>query len=128
MRQKFDTRWIGYEDEDGFFLRGWVWDSETRPRPVPLSSLLLSKTSSNKSVLIMFDITMRVTFSLKDPFTPNSLHPFGNFTRSHISFCDIDLSSSFMASNHLSELSQLMAFENETGSLSILKSFFDSCI
>jgi len=22
-----------------FFLRGWVWDSETRPRPAPLSSL-----------------------------------------------------------------------------------------
>jgi len=30
---------FGYGDEDEFFLRGWVWDSETRPRPAPLPSL-----------------------------------------------------------------------------------------
>jgi len=24
---------FGYGDGDEFFLRGWVWDSETRPRP-----------------------------------------------------------------------------------------------
>ena len=26
-------------DGDELFLRGWVWDSETRPRPAPLPSL-----------------------------------------------------------------------------------------
>jgi len=30
---------FGYEDGDEFFLRGWVWDSETRPRPAPLPSI-----------------------------------------------------------------------------------------
>jgi len=30
---------FGYGDGDEFFLRGWVWDSETRPRPAPLPSL-----------------------------------------------------------------------------------------
>jgi len=38
MRQKFDTVEFGYEDE--FFLRGWIWDSETHPHPAPLSSLM----------------------------------------------------------------------------------------
>jgi len=27
---------FGYRDGDEFFLRGWVWDSETRPRPVAI--------------------------------------------------------------------------------------------
>jgi len=36
---------FGYGDEDEFFLRGWVWDSETRPRPAPLSSVLLTLIS-----------------------------------------------------------------------------------
>jgi len=27
---------FGCGDGDGFFLRGWVWDSETRPRLAPL--------------------------------------------------------------------------------------------
>ena len=31
---------FGYGDGDEFFMRGWVWDSETRPRPAPLPSLL----------------------------------------------------------------------------------------
>jgi len=31
---------FGYGDGDEFFLRGWVWDSETRPRPAPLPSLI----------------------------------------------------------------------------------------
>ena len=39
MRQKFDTRWVGYGDEDECFLWGCVWDSETRPCPVLLPSL-----------------------------------------------------------------------------------------
>jgi len=39
MRQKFDTPWIWVWDGDGFFLRGWVWDNETHPRPVQLASL-----------------------------------------------------------------------------------------
>jgi len=30
---------FGYGDGDEFFMRGWVWDSETRPRPAPLPSL-----------------------------------------------------------------------------------------
>jgi len=32
---------VGFGDGDGdeFFLQGWVWDSETRPRPSPLPSL-----------------------------------------------------------------------------------------
>jgi len=30
---------LGYGDGDELFLRGWVWDSETRPRPAPLPSL-----------------------------------------------------------------------------------------
>ena len=30
---------FGYGNGDEFFMRGWVWDSETRPRPAPLSSL-----------------------------------------------------------------------------------------
>jgi len=29
----------GNGDEDGFFLQGWVWDSETRPHPTLLPSL-----------------------------------------------------------------------------------------
>ena len=29
-----------YGDGDEFFLQGWVWDSETRARPVPLPSLV----------------------------------------------------------------------------------------
>jgi len=43
MEQKFDTRWFGYGGGDEFFLRGWVWDSETRPRPAPLPSLSITK-------------------------------------------------------------------------------------
>jgi len=39
MRQKFDTRWVWVWGWDEFFLRRWVWDSETRPHPTPLSSL-----------------------------------------------------------------------------------------
>jgi len=31
---------FGYGDGDEFFLRGWVWDSETHPRLAPLPSLL----------------------------------------------------------------------------------------
>jgi len=31
---------FGYGDGDEFFMRGWVWDSETRPRPTPLPSLV----------------------------------------------------------------------------------------
>jgi len=31
---------FGYGDGDEFFLRGWVWDSKTRPRPAPLPSLV----------------------------------------------------------------------------------------
>jgi len=27
---------FGYGDGDGFFMRGWVWDSKTRPRPVAI--------------------------------------------------------------------------------------------
>ena len=27
-----------------FFLQGWVWDSETRPRPAPLPSLPMTHT------------------------------------------------------------------------------------
>jgi len=39
MRKKFDTRWVwGW---DRFFLREWVWDSETRSCRTPLPSLLL---------------------------------------------------------------------------------------
>jgi len=34
MRQKFNTRWVWYGHE--FFLQGWAWDSETRPRPVAI--------------------------------------------------------------------------------------------
>jgi len=30
---------FGYGDGDAFFLRRWVWDSETRPRPASLPSL-----------------------------------------------------------------------------------------
>jgi len=30
---------FGYGDGDELFLRGWVWDSETRPRPALLPSL-----------------------------------------------------------------------------------------
>jgi len=30
---------FGYGDGDEFFMRGWVWDSETHPRPTPLPSL-----------------------------------------------------------------------------------------
>jgi len=30
---------FGYGDGDEFFMRGWVWDSETRPRPAQLPSL-----------------------------------------------------------------------------------------
>jgi len=40
MGKKFDTVGFGYGDEDEFFMRGWVWNSETRPRPAPLPSLL----------------------------------------------------------------------------------------
>jgi len=40
MGQKFDTRWVWVWDGDEFFMRGWVWDSETRPRPAPLPSLV----------------------------------------------------------------------------------------
>jgi len=32
----------GYEDVDEFFLREWVWDSETRTCPAPLPSLLVA--------------------------------------------------------------------------------------
>jgi len=32
-----------YGDGDEFFMRGWVWDSETRPRPAPLPSLIRPK-------------------------------------------------------------------------------------
>jgi len=27
---------FGYGDGDEFFMREWVWDSETRPRPVAI--------------------------------------------------------------------------------------------
>jgi len=37
MGQKFNTVGFGYGDE--FFMRGWVWDSETRTHPAPLPSL-----------------------------------------------------------------------------------------
>ena len=39
MGQNFDTVGFGYRDVDEFVLRGWVWDSETRPRPALLPSL-----------------------------------------------------------------------------------------
>jgi len=28
MRQKFDTRWVGYGDDDEFVPWGSIWDSE----------------------------------------------------------------------------------------------------
>jgi len=31
----------GYGDGDEFFLRGWVWDSETCPCPALLPSLIV---------------------------------------------------------------------------------------
>jgi len=30
---------FGYGDGDEYFLQGWVWDNETRSRPVSLPSL-----------------------------------------------------------------------------------------
>jgi len=42
MGKKFDTHWVWVWGWDEFFMRGWVWDSETRPRPAPLPSLLLT--------------------------------------------------------------------------------------
>jgi len=36
-------------------MRGWVWDSETRPRPAPLSSLLfVFKEKKVRHKLIIF--------------------------------------------------------------------------
>jgi len=42
---------FGYGDGDEFFLRGWVWDSETRPRPAPLPSLLTTGSTRVSRVL-----------------------------------------------------------------------------
>ena len=39
----------------------------------------MSKTFSSKSSLVSFNIAMRVTLSLKDQFTPNSLASFRQF-------------------------------------------------
>jgi len=36
-----------------------------------INAIFLSKTFFNKSGLVVFDIGMRVTLSLKDPFTPS---------------------------------------------------------
>jgi len=38
---------FGYGDGDEFFMRGWVCDSETRPRPAPLPSLLVLHTNKD---------------------------------------------------------------------------------
>jgi len=35
MRQSLIPIGFGYGDEDAFFLWELVWDSQTRPRPVP---------------------------------------------------------------------------------------------
>jgi len=43
MVQKFDIRWIWVWGWMNFFLRGWVWDSKTRPYPAPLPSLSITK-------------------------------------------------------------------------------------
>jgi len=40
---------FGYGDEDAFFLRGWVCDSKTRPRPTMLPSLHLTEKKKKKS-------------------------------------------------------------------------------
>jgi len=62
MRLYLVTRWgwgwvkslipvrFGYGDEDNFFLRGWVWDSETRVRPAPLPSLIGTLSSSKYTI------------------------------------------------------------------------------
>ena len=40
---------FGYGDGDEFFLRGWVWDSETHLRPAPLPSLARRSRLSERS-------------------------------------------------------------------------------
>jgi len=39
---------FGYGDGDEFFMRGWVWDSETRPCPAPLPSLEAGRENRNQ--------------------------------------------------------------------------------
>jgi len=34
---------LGYEDDDEFFMRGWVWDSETCPAPPRCHSYIILK-------------------------------------------------------------------------------------
>ena len=53
---------------DEFFMRGWVWDSETRPRPAPLPSLYMghspNKLRSSPSQLCSgTSITLMITGS-----------------------------------------------------------------
>jgi len=55
---------FGYGDGDEFFMRGWVWDSETRPRPVAIPSwtlffvifflIFLDNTGGSKLVNVHF--------------------------------------------------------------------------
>jgi len=48
---------VGFEygDGDEFFMRGWVWDSETRPRPAPLPSLHISEEFERQIIDYYFD-------------------------------------------------------------------------
>jgi len=46
---------FGYGDGDEFLMRGWVWDSETRPRPVTIP-----KYHVLKNILKIIQFKMRV--------------------------------------------------------------------
>jgi len=51
--------WMGNE----FFLRGWVWDSVTHPRPAPLPSLNITISST-----VYFDMLIKRMFRNNNPY------------------------------------------------------------
>ena len=50
-----------------FFLRGWVWDSETRVRPAPLPSLYCTN-STRFLCSVMFSSTSRWSWAVQCRF------------------------------------------------------------